>query len=127
MTKNKNILIVILAVTATVLFSAEPQNDFSDKEYTDMTEHLDLAWKRMFDVYYSPETHLFYGTPLNKVSPARILTNGFLDPDKNKAGYGVGMEDCPIFGGVLLSMLADKLGKNIGTSFKRSQNGLLSN
>jgi hypothetical protein len=80
-----------------------------------MTERLDLAWNRIFDVYYSPKTHLFYGSPLKHVAPASVFTDGFLDPDKDDADYGAGMADCSIFGGVLLSMRADKY-EEIGDS-----------
>lgn len=106
--KNITILMLVFAAAAGKLYSARAQEDFTDKEYAEMTERLDLAWKRMFDVYYSPKTRLFYGSPLKYVSPASVFTDGFLDPDKDKAGYGAGMADCSIFGGVLLSMLADK-------------------
>lgn len=102
------ILVMVLAAATGNRCTAGAQEDFTDKEYSEMTQRLDEAWKRTLTVYYSPKTHLFYGTPLKYVSPANVFTDGFLDPDTNKAGYGVGMEDCPIFGGVLLSMLADK-------------------
>jgi len=106
--KKVLVLAMVFAAAAGGLSAAAVQEDFTDKEHALMTERLDTAWKRMFAVYYSPKTHLFYASPLKYVSPARNFTNGFLDPDKNKAGYGVGMGDCPIFGGLLLSMLADK-------------------
>lgn len=107
MKKDITILMLVFAAAAGKLYSARAQ-DFNDREYAEMTERLDLAWKRMFDVYYSPKTRLFYGSPLKYVSPASVFTDGFLDPDEDKAGYGAGMADCSIFGGVLLSMLADK-------------------
>ena len=62
----------------------------------------------MLAVYYSPTTHLFYASSVGNVAPASVFKNGFLDPDKNKVGYGAGMEDCSIFGGLLLSMLVDQ-------------------
>lgn len=108
MKRNITILILVFAAAAGRLCPARAEEDFTDREYAEMAERLDLAWKRMFDVYYSPKTHLFYGSPLKHVAPASTFTDGFRDPDKNKAGYGAGMEDCPIFGGVLLSMLVDK-------------------
>jgi hypothetical protein len=106
--KNATILMLVFAAAAGRPSPARAQEDFTAKEYTEMTERLDRAWKRMFDVYYSPKTHLFYGSPLRYVAPASVFTDGFLDPDKDNAGYGAGMADCSIFGGVLLSMLADQ-------------------
>jgi len=101
-------LALMLATVAGFVSSAGAQEGFTDREYAEMTERLDQAWERMLNVYYSPKTHLFYGAPLKHVAPARVFTDGFLDPDKNGAGYGAGMADCTIFGGVLLSMLADR-------------------
>jgi hypothetical protein len=69
---------------------------------------LDQAWERARTVYYSPKTHLFYVCPVDRVIPARSFDNGFLDPDKNNVGYGAGIGDCTIFGGVALSMLVDR-------------------
>jgi len=106
--KNAMILMLVFAAASGRPCSARAQEEFTAKEYAEMTERLDLAWKQMFDVYYSPKTHLVYGSPLKHVAPASVFTDGFLDPDKNNAGYGAGMADCSIFGGVLLSMLVDK-------------------
>ena len=82
--------------------------DLTAAQYAELTDRLGRAWERMVAVYYSPKTHLYYGAPVDQVAPARIFENGFLDPDKGEVGYGPGMEDCSIFGGLLLSMLADR-------------------
>lgn len=81
---------------------------FTAVQYDAMTNRLSQAWTRTMSVYYSPKTHLFYATPPDRVTPASAFTNGRLDPDTSKAGYGRGMEDCDIFGGLVLSMLADQ-------------------
>jgi len=86
----------------------QPRSVLSPAQVADMARVLDGAWQRTRSVYYSPKTHLYYGSPVEKVAPARLFTDGFLDPDKRNAGYGHGMEDCPIYGGLLLSMLADR-------------------
>jgi len=98
-----------LAMTAAVAAAAGAEAaGAAPVELARLTETLERAWERTRAVYYSPKTHLYYGAPLAQVSPAKVFTNGFLDPDKDKAGYGQGMEDCPIFGGLLLSMFADR-------------------
>ena len=86
----------------------EAPSQLSPETYAEMAAVLDQAWERARTVYYSPKTRLFYASPVDRVISARFFTNGFLDPDKNKAGYGWGMEDCTIFGGVALSMLVDR-------------------
>lgn len=98
---------------STVISQAYSQNsnapvDLSSDQYREMSGKLDQAWKRMYSVYYSPKTHLFYNVPVDRVAPARLFTNGRLDPDTVKAGYGNGMADCAIYSGILLSMLADR-------------------
>ncbi len=87
---------------------ADRTEGISAAQYSEMTGRLAQAWARTLAVYYDPKTHLFYATPPARVAPASAFTNGRLDPDKNKAGYGAGMEDCDIFGGLVLSMLADQ-------------------
>jgi hypothetical protein len=84
------------------------QSGWTSAQYEAVTNCLNQAWARTLSVYYYPKTHLFYATPPDRVTPASAFTNGRLDPDKSKAGYGVGMEDCAIFGGLVLSMLADQ-------------------
>ena len=73
-----------------------------------MQETLERFWQRLNTQYYSPKTHLFYASPVDRVAPARLFTGGFLDPDTAQVGYGPGMADCAIFNGVLLSMLVDR-------------------
>ena len=84
--------------------------DFTDAQYQEMTRRLTQACQHMITVYTSPKTHLVYAAPLDKVAPARLFTDGFMDPDlvKEGGGYGNGMADCAIVGGVLLSMLVDQ-------------------
>ena len=91
-----------------VTSAAERRDDFTVVQYTEMTNRLDQAWKRISTVCYSPKTHLFYASPVDRVAPASLFENGFLDPEKKKVGYGAGMADCPIYSGLLLSMLVDQ-------------------
>ncbi len=102
-------LVVVLS-----LFSTAPAQetgagaDFTPEQYREMTARLDQFWKRMWSVYYSPKTHLFYSCPASRVAPASCFDNARLDPDKARMGYGAGMADCTINSGILLSMLVDQ-------------------
>lgn len=84
--------------------------DFTDMQYHQMTNNLAQAFQRMAEIYTSPKTHLIYAAPLDKVAPASLFTNGFLDPDDGEKGrgYGSGMSDCAIVNGVFISMLVDQ-------------------
>lgn len=88
--------------------SAEPPGDFTAAQYAEMTNRLDRSWQRISTVFYSPKTHLFYASPVDKVAPASLFENGFLDPEGKTVGYGAGMADCAIYSGLLLSMLVDQ-------------------
>ena len=91
-----------------VVSAAEHQDDVTAAQYAEMANRLGQAWKRIKTVFYSPKTHLFYASPVDRVAPASLFENGFLDPEKKKLGYGAGMADCPIYHGLLLSMLVDQ-------------------
>ena len=54
---------------------------------------------------YSPKTGGIYITAPDKVNPAKDFPGGLLKPE---FGYGTGLEDCAINGGVALSGLVDK-------------------
>lgn len=97
----------VLSVS-TAASAAEPAGDFTASQYAEMTSRLDRAWQRVSTVFYSPKTHLYYASPVEKVAPASLFENGFLDPEANKVGYGAGMADCAIYSGLLLSMLVDQ-------------------
>lgn len=65
----------------------------------------DAAWTRVMATFYSPKTGNIYATTPDKVSPAKDFPGGLLKPG---LGYGRGLEDCAINGGVALSGLVDK-------------------
>ncbi|MGN0846871.1 MAG: hypothetical protein ACI4RA_05745 [Kiritimatiellia bacterium] len=65
----------------------------------------DAAWTRVMTTFYSPKTGNIYVTTPDKVNPARDFPGGLLRPE---LGYGTGLEDCAINGGVALSGLVDK-------------------
>ena len=65
----------------------------------------DAAWTRVMASFYSPKTGNIYATTPDKVSPAKDFPGGLLRPE---LGYGRGLEDCAINGGMALSGLVDK-------------------
>lgn len=97
----------LAAAALTCAAAARAGEGITAAEHEAMAARLEQAWQRLMTVYYSPKTHLFYERPVERVAPARAFEGGFLDPDK-AGGYGAGMEDCAIHGGVALSMLVDR-------------------
>jgi len=87
---------------------SETNDPYKDVSCTEIASHLGKAWERMYEFYYSPKTHLFYNSTINKVAPSSFFIDGFADPDIDKKGYGHGMEDCSIFGGLMLSLFVDR-------------------
>lgn len=65
----------------------------------------DAAWTKVKTTYYSAKTGNIYICPPTEVSPASDFPGGLLKPE---LGYGKGLEDCAINGGVALSGLVDK-------------------
>ena len=66
---------------------------------------VDTAWARVMNVFYSEKTGGIYVTPPDQVNKAKDFPGGLL---KKELGYGTGLEDCAIDGGVALSGLVDK-------------------
>lgn len=70
------------------------------------------AWRASWERFYDDRTHLFYDHVCS-YDPAKRLA-GLPTPEEiarqypNRNGWGTGMEDCAISGGVLLSMLCDR-------------------
>ncbi len=65
---------------------------------------VDAAWARVMREFYSPKTGGIYVCAPKDVQPARDFPGGLLKPE---LGYGRGLEDCAINGGVALSGLVD--------------------
>lgn len=103
-----HLIVAGAALSLGTVAAAELQPDFTYAQYAEMTSRLDRAWLRISTVFYSPKTHLYYASPVDRVAPASLFDNGFLDPETKKAGYGAGMADCAIYSGLLLSMLVDQ-------------------
>lgn len=64
------------------------------------------AYERVETDFMGPHTHLIYACAPSQVTPASKFRNGLLFPELGD-GYGEGMEDTAIVGGVALSMLVD--------------------
>ncbi|MGN0844123.1 MAG: hypothetical protein ACI4QT_02730 [Kiritimatiellia bacterium] len=72
----------------------------------DPDELCRVAYERMETDFMGPHTHLIYACAPSQVTPASKFRNGLLFPELGD-GYGEGMEDTAIVGGVALSMLVD--------------------
>ena len=69
-----------------------------------LAERMVDAWKTLCSRYYHPGTSQFFtNQPSRLPSPEKIKR---LDP--NDCGYGTGMDDVPLFAGILLVALCDQ-------------------
>ncbi len=82
-----------------------PEPQIARPEGSVLRAWVDAAWARVMSTFYSPKTGGIYATTPDKVSPASDFPGGLL---KKELGYGTGLEDCAIDGGVALSGLVDK-------------------
>ena len=70
------------------------------------------AWRATWDRFYDDRTHLFYDFVCS-YDPAKRLA-GLPTPDEtrrqfpNPNGWGTGMEDCAISGGLIMAMICDR-------------------
>ena len=70
------------------------------------------AWRAAWDRFYDDRTHLFYDFVCSYAPEKRLA--GLPTPEEirqqnpNPNGWGTGMEDCAISGGLLLSMICDR-------------------
>ncbi|NQT36398.1 MAG: hypothetical protein HQ581_02850 [Planctomycetes bacterium] len=62
------------------------------------------AWKTVWSRFYHPQTHQFFTKEPSRLPSAERVKR--LDP--NDCGYGTGMDDCPLFGGILLVAICDQ-------------------
>lgn len=95
------------AAAAAALLAAFAQASSSSAAPGDRELRLwaDSAWERVMSRFFCERTGGIYACEPKDVSPAADFPGGLLKPE---AGYGVGLEDCAIFGGVALSGLVDK-------------------
>ena len=70
-----------------------------------LKDWADAAWARVMRVFFCPATGCIYDCEPRGVTPAADFPGGLLRPE---LGYGHGLEDCAILGGVALSGLVDR-------------------
>ena len=105
----------LLVVAAATLFAfpprgtaAEPQSATDQQLCAKATE----AWRTSWERFYDERTHLFYDR-LCSADPQKRLA-ALPTPEEigrqypNRNGWGTGMEDCAISGGLMLSMVCDR-------------------
>ncbi|HPM84853.1 MAG TPA: hypothetical protein PLF81_29310 [Candidatus Anammoximicrobium sp.] len=72
----------------------------------------DEAWRAAWERFYDERTHLFYDYVCSYDPQKRLA--GLPTPDEtrrqypNRNGWGTGMEDCAISGGLMMSMICDR-------------------
>lgn len=66
---------------------------------------MDAGWKRVRTVYSVESTKNIYALPPAECEPLTSYTNGLMD---GSVRYPKGVEDCPIMGGLALSMFVDR-------------------
>ena len=70
----------------------------------ELRERASEAWKTIWSRFYHPPTHQFFTREPARLPSAERVKR--LDP--NDCGYGTGMDDCPLFGGILLVAICDQ-------------------
>lgn len=66
---------------------------------------MDTGWARVRSAYSDPTTHGIYATFPKDCEPLANYADGIL---KDRQRYAKGVEDCPIVGGIALSMFVDR-------------------
>lgn len=89
--------------------AAEEEPSFTDAQ---LAAKVDQAWRSAWERFHDERTNLFYDFVCS-YDPARRLAGLPTADDTarqypNRNGWGTGMEDCAISGGVMLSMICDR-------------------
>lgn len=126
-------LVLFLGLVAQVGFAAGSDhgrtgpNDIQQMSWVSpekLLGNVNQAWAVTWRRFYRPETDLFYdylssyeaGRELAHLPTADEVSRGYPNP----YGYGTGMEDCMISGGVMLSMIIDRYEVTHDDSLKAS-------
>lgn len=86
-----------------------PPQAITDKE---LYAKVDQAWQIAWDRFYDDRTHLFYDYLCSYEPDKRLYA--LPTPEEiarqypNRNGWGTGMEDCAISGGLMMSMICDR-------------------
>ena len=109
---------LVFGLMLATAISSEPVTDqqLCDK----MTEAWQSSWNRLYD----DRTHLFYDRVCS-YDPAKRLAS-LPTPEEisrqhpNRNGWGTGMEDCAISGGVMMAMVCDRFAATHDTTLRKS-------
>lgn len=71
---------------------------------SELSTKMSEAWETLRTHYYHPKTSQFYTVEPSRLPSAEKVKQ--LDP--NPCGYGTGMDDVPLFGGILLVAICDQ-------------------
>lgn len=107
---NQRFVIRISFVLATIILMLRVDVVWGGDKTLD--SQIEDAWNIIWTNFYSEETHLFYDF-LESIEPGKTLDHL---PTKDEVemlyphpcGYGTGMEDCAISGGIILNALIDR-------------------
>ena len=108
-------LILALSPTARMGLTAEPGETGQSQEKgggngtvvsqnRELSEKMSDAWETVWSRFYDPKTNQFFTREPSRLPSAERVKR--LDP--NDCGYGTGMDDCPLFGGILLVAICDQ-------------------
>ena len=93
--------VLVLALGAPL---KETRSDAPRLQNQKLAERMSDAWKTLRSRYYHPPTSQFFTAEPSRLPSAEKIKR--LDP--NDCGYGTGMDDVPLFGGILLVALCDQ-------------------
>jgi len=106
---------LLLAAPAAIAGDAKsPAAEVSAAQASDaeLAAKMDEAWKVSWERFFDPRTNLFYDR-VSSYEPAQRFATlptlaeiAQLNPNHN--GWGTGMEDCAISGGLLMAMVCDR-------------------
>jgi len=108
-------LAVVLSVVARLGVAAEPdvnkqtrrdsgENRATASRNQALSERMSDAWKTIWSRFHHPPTNQFFTKEPSRLPNAERVKR--LDP--NECGYGTGMDDGPLFGGILLVAICDR-------------------
>lgn len=114
MERNTSVAVWLVGITAMLAavpvpgLAAEPRPVSDEQLYAKAEEAWQASWQR----FYDERTHLFYDFVCSYDRAKRLAA--LPAPEEtarqypNRNGWGTGMEDCAISGGVMLSMICDR-------------------
>jgi hypothetical protein len=92
-----------LSWTLDTATGAQEKMPFSTPQSNAILTRLRAVMREQGPRFFSPKTHAWYAVPLDQLPPAKDVRNLYPNP----VGYGTGMDDCPLFEGLLLVALVE--------------------